>query len=190
MKAITIDCNYICLVLGSSDEGGPDRVADNLMTAGWKDEKRLTRTPTDLSVERLLHNSPTNEAPADLSARRHREVGHSEVLKSHRDESIELGNLCVLQRSKSPRRDFELDARRWYDDASQRDSGSESDSTLRRFKSNYCNLPHEVDVRGPGKGVWAVAVIGRGTRFGPFLGKWTTSDSVDPLYSWEVSVYV
>jgi hypothetical protein len=37
-------------------------------------------------------------------------------------------------------------------------------------------------------GVWAVETIPQGTRFGPFMGKWTMEPS-NPKFAWEVSAY-
>ncbi|KAG8242643.1 hypothetical protein J6590_061871 [Homalodisca vitripennis] len=45
-------------------------------------------------------------------------------------------------------------------------------------------LPPELELRT--YGVWARQTIPRGTRFGPYLGKWTTERPSDPQAFWEV----
>ncbi|XP_046672906.1 histone-lysine N-methyltransferase PRDM16-like isoform X2 [Homalodisca vitripennis] len=47
-------------------------------------------------------------------------------------------------------------------------------------------LPPELELRT--YGVWARQTIPRGTRFGPYLGKWTTERPSDPQAFWEVRV--
>lgn len=46
-------------------------------------------------------------------------------------------------------------------------------------------LPRELELRSGG--VWARDPILRGTRFGPFLGKWTVECPADSQACWEVS---
>lgn len=47
-------------------------------------------------------------------------------------------------------------------------------------------IPPELVLRDPGSGVWTRQHISRGTRYGPFVSKWT-SEPIDPRYAWEVS---
>lgn len=47
-------------------------------------------------------------------------------------------------------------------------------------------VPKELKLRESGRGVWAREKIPKGTRYGPFLGKWV-SDPVDARFAWEVS---
>ena len=52
------------------------------------------------------------------------------------------------------------------------------------------NPPSQVDLRESSinkseLGVWAVEHIPQGTRFGPYMGKWTLEPS-NPKYAWEV----
>lgn len=47
-------------------------------------------------------------------------------------------------------------------------------------------VPPELELRDPGSGVWTRQHVPRGTRYGPFLGKWVP-EPVDPRYAWEVS---
>jgi hypothetical protein len=49
------------------------------------------------------------------------------------------------------------------------------------------HLPPELELRDPGCGVWTRQHVSRGTRYGPFLGKWIP-EPVDPRYAWEVSL--
>jgi hypothetical protein len=48
------------------------------------------------------------------------------------------------------------------------------------------HIPPELELREPGSGVWTRQRVTRGTRYGPFLGKWTP-EPIDPRYAWEVS---
>ena len=57
--------------------------------------------------------------------------------------------------------------------------------------SHALNPPSQVDLRESSinkadLGVWAVETIPHGTRFGPFMGKWTMEPS-NPKFAWEVS---
>ena len=57
--------------------------------------------------------------------------------------------------------------------------------------SHALNPPSQVDLRessinNSDLGVWAVETIPQGTRFGPFMGKWTMEPS-NPKFAWEVS---
>ena len=57
--------------------------------------------------------------------------------------------------------------------------------------SHALNPPSQVDLRessinNADLGVWAVETIPQGTRFGPFMGKWTMEPS-NPKFAWEVS---
>lgn len=47
-------------------------------------------------------------------------------------------------------------------------------------------VPHELKLREKGGGVWSRKELPKGTRYGPFLGKWL-GEQIDPRYSWEVS---
>lgn len=56
--------------------------------------------------------------------------------------------------------------------------------------SQLVNPPSQVELResrtGKGLGVWAKEAVPKGTKFGPFLGKWAV-EPTDPKYAWEVS---
>lgn len=47
-------------------------------------------------------------------------------------------------------------------------------------------VPQELKVREKGGGVWGRKEIPKGTRYGPFLGKWL-GEPIDPRFAWEVS---
>ena len=58
--------------------------------------------------------------------------------------------------------------------------------------SHALNPPSQVDLRESSVnkselGVWAVESIPQGTRFGPFMGKWSV-EPTNPKYAWEVSL--
>ena len=58
--------------------------------------------------------------------------------------------------------------------------------------SHVLNPPSQVDLRessvnNTDLGVWAVESIPQGTRFGPFLGKWTM-EPVNHKFAWEVRI--
>ena len=60
--------------------------------------------------------------------------------------------------------------------------------------SHALNPPSQVDLRESSinkadLGVWAVETIPHGTRFGPFMGKWTMEPS-NPKFAWEVSTFI
>ena len=60
--------------------------------------------------------------------------------------------------------------------------------------SHALNPPSQVDLRessinNSDLGVWAVETIPQGTRFGPFMGKWTMEPS-NPKFAWEVSFFL
>ena len=60
--------------------------------------------------------------------------------------------------------------------------------------SHALNPPSQVDLRESSinkadLGVWAVETIPQGTRFGPFMGKWTMEPS-NHKFAWEVSLSV
>ena len=68
-----------------------------------------------------------------------------------------------------------------------------ADATPRREMSSHATPPVELEVREvvgeDALGIWARQLIPRGTRYGPFLGKWL-SEPVDPRFAWEVSTYL
>lgn len=48
-------------------------------------------------------------------------------------------------------------------------------------------IPHELELRGAGaEGVWTKTTIPRGTKYGPFMGKWLQKP-IDMRFAWEVS---
>ena len=47
-------------------------------------------------------------------------------------------------------------------------------------------VPPELELRDPGSGVWTRQPVPRGTRYGPFRGKWIP-EPLDLRYAWEVS---
>ncbi|KAK6628258.1 hypothetical protein RUM43_002070 [Polyplax serrata] len=47
-------------------------------------------------------------------------------------------------------------------------------------------VPKELKLRETGRGIWAREKIPKGTKYGPFLGKWTT-DPIDPRFAWEAA---
>lgn len=74
---------------------------------------------------------------------------------------------------------------------------SEEVDTPVRLRSNgdhvdvskaHRGLPKELKLRESGRGVWAKEKIPRGTKYGPFIGKWV-SDPVDSRFAWEVSFF-
>ncbi|XP_068082759.1 transcription factor hamlet [Anabrus simplex] len=46
-------------------------------------------------------------------------------------------------------------------------------------------VPSDLELRGPGAGVWTRQPVGRGSRYGPFVGKFAT-EPIDARYAWEV----
>ncbi|XP_068242407.1 transcription factor hamlet-like isoform X1 [Palaemon carinicauda] len=69
-------------------------------------------------------------------------------------------------------------------------AAAELSAVAERFiTQQLCSVPLELEVRpsstGVGVGVWTKQVIVRGTRYGPFLGKWT-ANAKDPGLAWEV----
>lgn len=47
-------------------------------------------------------------------------------------------------------------------------------------------VPQDLEVKKRGDGVWAKREVQKGTRYGPFLGKWL-SEPMNLDYAWEVS---
>jgi hypothetical protein len=72
-------------------------------------------------------------------------------------------------------------------------AGDEETSPTVRLRAHNdliaTHVPPELEVRDPGCGVWARQHVSRGTRYGPFLGKWIP-EPVNPRYAWEVSLYL
>lgn len=70
-------------------------------------------------------------------------------------------------------------------------AAAELSAAAERFiTQQLSSVPPELELRpsstGVGVGVWAKQSIARGTRYGPFLGKWT-ANAKDPNMAWEVS---
>lgn len=73
-------------------------------------------------------------------------------------------------------------------------AAAEFSAAAQRFITQQLStVPTELELRpsstGVGLGVWAKQTITRGTRYGPFLGKWT-GNAKDPSFAWEVSTIV
>lgn len=50
-------------------------------------------------------------------------------------------------------------------------------------------VPHELELRSSGaEGVWTKTAIPRGTKYGPYIGKWLQKP-IDMRFAWEVSFY-
>ncbi|XP_071526802.1 transcription factor hamlet-like isoform X2 [Panulirus ornatus] len=69
-------------------------------------------------------------------------------------------------------------------------AAAELSAAAERFITQQLSaVPVELELRpsgtGVGVGVWAKQPISRGTRYGPFLGKWT-ANAKDPTLAWEV----
>lgn len=72
-------------------------------------------------------------------------------------------------------------------------AAAELSAAAERFITQQLSaVPPELELRpsstGVGVGVWSKQNISRGTRYGPFLGKWT-ANAKDPSLAWEVSTY-
>lgn len=70
-------------------------------------------------------------------------------------------------------------------------AAAELSAAAERFITQQLSaVPPELELRpsstGVGVGVWSKQSISRGTRYGPFLGKWT-ANAKDPSLAWEVS---
>ncbi|XP_033611519.1 histone-lysine N-methyltransferase MECOM isoform X3 [Cryptotermes secundus] len=74
---------------------------------------------------------------------------------------------------------------------SQMAAADEEASPIVRLRAHHelmtTHVPPELELREPGSGVWTRQHVSRGTRYGPFLGKWTP-EPLDPRYAWEVRV--
>lgn len=70
-------------------------------------------------------------------------------------------------------------------------AAAELSAAAQRFiTQQLSSVPSELELRpssaGVGVGVWPKQGLARGTRYGPFLGKWT-ANAKDPSLAWEVS---
>ncbi|KAK3848884.1 hypothetical protein Pcinc_044343 [Petrolisthes cinctipes] len=68
-------------------------------------------------------------------------------------------------------------------------AAAELSAAAQRFITQQLStVPMELELRpsgsGVGLGVWTKQTITRGTRYGPFLGKWT-ANAKDPSFAWE-----
>ena len=63
-------------------------------------------------------------------------------------------------------------------------------SFLEKLNSSHAlNPPPQVELKdGGSEGAWAKEEIPAGTRYGPFLGKWTL-EPANPAHAWEVRTY-
>lgn len=51
-------------------------------------------------------------------------------------------------------------------------------------------LPHELELRNAGtEGVWTTVAIPRGTKYGPYTGKWLPKP-IDTRFAWEVNISI
>ncbi|EEB17975.1 hypothetical protein Phum_PHUM496030 [Pediculus humanus corporis] len=71
-----------------------------------------------------------------------------------------------------------------YDVSTRLRSSSNGNHVDLLSKTLIRGIPKELKVKEPGRGVWAREKIPKGTRYGPFFGKWV-SDPIDGRYAWE-----
>ena len=94
-------------------------------------------------------------------------------------EATGLGSSSLLAAAAASASNFQAEAARQF---------------LHQLSASHAlNPPAQVDLRESSVnksdlGVWAIQVIPAGTRFGPFLGKWTV-EPANHKFAWEVCVF-
>lgn len=180
----------------SSEDGSMDSTA----MVPQQPEPTITSEPLNLIPSEYRSNELTPEFSASSIADRRSPTEsqqiESEQVNSHRSQ-LETENLRIRSvdqllnpESLKLQKHLRVTEGRSRDDrmngGNMRLPGEALRSRTREGLLTVGIVPPELEVRERGEGVRAKKDIPKGTRYGPFLGKWL-GEPIDPRFAWEVS---